>query len=537
MSLPIRPAQFALHFVLAAAALTLAAGTSAAQCPVVPFKLLASDGAPNEFFGTSVAISGTTAIVGVVRDDDNGPGSGSAYLFDITTGLQIAKLLPSDGTAGDRFGESIGISGTTAIVGASWNDDNGANSGSAYLFDITTGLQIAKLLPSDGAPNELFGDSVAISGTTAIVGASHDDDNGFASGSAYLFDITTGLQIAKLLASDGGSLDEFGTSVAINGGTAIVGAMWDADNGANSGSAYLFDITTGLQIAKLLSSDVAVSDFFGGSVAISDTTAIVGALGNDDNGQQSGSAYLFDITTGLQIAKLLPSNGAALDRYGYSVAISGTTAIVGAIGDDDNGLQSGSAYAFCVFSGFADFCSGDGGDQMGCTNCPCGNNAVPGTTGGCLNSVARSARLWATGDTSVSLPPGSTDDLRFSLTDAPGGSFCILNSGDAVAPGNPMNPCFGMESGLRSLSYDGFRCVVANERRHGGRPADSNGAVGFTNNPWGGEAGPNKGIAQVGSGYVSGQTRYFAVVYRDNVALSCMRGLNTSQAVEAVFTP
>ncbi|MEE8153477.1 MAG: FG-GAP repeat protein, partial [Phycisphaerales bacterium] len=117
-------------------------------------------------------------------------------------GDQLFKLLADDGAAGDIFGWSVSISSDTAIVGSPSNDDNGASSGCAYLFDSTTGQQLFKLLPNDGAALDAFGNSVAISGTTAIVGAVGDDDNGTSSGSAYLFDTTTGDQIAKLLADD-----------------------------------------------------------------------------------------------------------------------------------------------------------------------------------------------------------------------------------------------------------------------------------------------------------------------------------------------
>ena len=99
------------------------------------FKLLPKDGAAEEFFGRSVAISGATAIVGAYWHDDNGFYSGSAYLFDTSTGAQIAEILPNDGAVGDEFGVSVAISGATAIVGAFLDDDNGGNSGSAYLFD------------------------------------------------------------------------------------------------------------------------------------------------------------------------------------------------------------------------------------------------------------------------------------------------------------------------------------------------------------------------------------------------------------------
>src|SRR5512136_1022298 len=99
------------------------------------------------------------------------------------------KLLPSDGATGDIFGRSISISGDTAVVGAHCNDDNGADAGSAYVFirSGTTWTQQAKLLALDGASNDYFGWSVAIDGNTAIIGATGDDDNGAASGSMYVF--------------------------------------------------------------------------------------------------------------------------------------------------------------------------------------------------------------------------------------------------------------------------------------------------------------------------------------------------------------
>lgn len=263
------------------------------------FKLLADDGAANDHFGGTVAISGTTAIVGAYFDDDNGTDSGSACLFNTTTGQQIAKLLPDHGAAEDLFGRSVAISGTTAIVGAFQDDDDGTDSGSAYLFDTTTGQQFAKLLPDDGTANNLFGWSIAISGTTAIVGAWRDVDDGTDSGSAYLFDTTTGQQITKLLPNDGGPNDEFGDSVSISGTTAIVGAPYDnvgcpEDPSCWPGSAYLIDVTTGQQFYKLTAADGAHLDQFGISVAISGTTAIGGAILGADNGTVSGSAYLFD---------------------------------------------------------------------------------------------------------------------------------------------------------------------------------------------------------------------------------------------------
>lgn len=316
-------------------------------------KLLSDDGAPGDRFGYSVAISGTTAVVGAHADDnDNGSGSGSVYLFDTFTGQQIAKLVPNDGDLFDSFGISVAVSGTTAVIGVPNDDEAGTNSGSAYLFDTVSGEQIAKLIRFDGAEDDRFGISVAISGTTVVVGVYKDDDSGVDSGSAYLYEVGTFVPIAKLVPDDGAAEDRFGISVAISGTTVVVGADKDDDIHSNAGAAYLFDTVTGQQIAKLLPSDGWREDRFGNSVAISGTTAIVGASRADtDDGLGAGSAYLFDTVTGEQIAKLLPNDGAEHDRFGISVAISGNTAVVGADYDDDNGIYSGSAYLFDTISG------------------------------------------------------------------------------------------------------------------------------------------------------------------------------------------
>lgn len=343
--------------VLGAAMMAIGALPGSAQALTLneSTKLLPSDGAPNDRFGMCVAISGTMASVGAWHNNDNGPYAGTSYLFDATTGSQAAKLTPLDPSEYDDFGYSVSIDGNITIVGAVGDDDNGESSGSAYLFNVSTGSQIAKLTASDGAAYDIFGRSVSISGNTAIVGAYRDEDNGHASGSAYVFrDQGAGSwsQIAKIIASDGEINDSFGRSVSIDGDTAIIGAMWDGDNGYQSGSAYVFhDDGSGnwLEMAKLTPFDGAAGDQFGSSVAISGDTAIVGATGDSNAGPNPGSAYIFqDDGSGnwLQIAKLIASDAAVYDGFGASVSIDGDTVIIGASHDDDSGSGSGSAYLF-----------------------------------------------------------------------------------------------------------------------------------------------------------------------------------------------
>ena len=319
-------------------------------------KLTASDGAVGDFAGISVAISGDTALVGASSADDAGIASGAAYVFvrSGTIWTEQAKLVPGDAATGDLVGFSVDLSGDTAVVAARGDDDAGNFSGSAYVFvrTGTTWTQQAKLTASDAAGFDFFGSAVAISGDTIVAGALGDDDAGSVSGSAYVFvrSGTSWTEQAKLTASDGAAVDIFGSSVAINGDTAIAGARLHDDAGTNSGSAYVFvrSGTTWTEQTKLVPSDAAANDFFGFLVAISGDTAVVGAPLDDDDGSSSGSAYFFERTgsTWTEQSKLTTSDAASNDQFGWSVAITGDTAVVGAVTDDDGGDDSGSAYVF-----------------------------------------------------------------------------------------------------------------------------------------------------------------------------------------------
>ena len=313
-------------------------------------KLLATDGEAGDRPGFSVAVSGDTAVVGAPHDSDNGGVSGSAYVFvrNGTSWDQQAKLVASDGFAGDSFGSSVAVSGNTVVVAAHGNDDNGDFSGSAYVFvrSGTTWSQQAKLLAADGTPLDALGASaLALSGDTVVAGA-HGHPNGDNFGAAYVFvrSGTSWAQQAKLLPTDGEAGDFFGVSVDVSGDTAVVGAFVDGDH---SGSAYVFvrSGTVWSQQAKLLGS--GTTSHFGLSVAVSGDTAVVGG-GDDDGVGGSGAAWVFvrDGTSWSQQAKMLPSDGALGDQFGGRLAVSGDTAVVGASQDDDQGKNSGSAYVF-----------------------------------------------------------------------------------------------------------------------------------------------------------------------------------------------
>ena len=306
-------------------------------------KITAPDGVINTYFGGSVAVSDTTIVVGTRFDDENGSDSGAAYIFN-TDGTYITKIIAPDGAANDYFGHSVAVSDTAIVVGAYLDDDNGDASGSAHIFS-TDGTYVTKITAPDGAANDNFGYSVAVSDTAIVVGARMDDDKGDNSGSAYIFN-TDGTYVTKITAPDGAIGDQFGHSVAVSDTAIVISALFDDDNGDASGSAYIFN-TDGTYITKIIAPDGAAGELFGVSVAVSDTKIVVGAYLDDDNGTGSGSAYIFN-TDGTYVTKITAPDGAAGDRFGGSVAVSDTAVVVGAYFDDDNGENSGSAYIWTV---------------------------------------------------------------------------------------------------------------------------------------------------------------------------------------------
>lgn len=312
-----------------------------------------SDAAPGDYFGGSVALSGDVAVIGAPGDDDHGSGSGSAYVFQNLGGAwtQIAKLTAPDGVAGDYFGVSVGVSGETAVIGAYGDDDHGTYTGSVYVFQRLNGTwtQTARLVASDAAIADFFGKSVSVSGDTIVVGAPRDDDRDVDSGSAYVFQQAGGVwtQMDKLIASDGSAYDYFGGSVAISGDTIVVGAENHRDV---RGAAYIFERVgdTWTQSAALTAVNGAPNSHFGNSVAVSGCTAIVAEDEHYNQWSETGSMHIYQKLNGIwvEISEAFASDGATFDRFGCSVGVSGNTVIVGTKGDDDLGIYSGSAYVF-----------------------------------------------------------------------------------------------------------------------------------------------------------------------------------------------
>ena len=330
-------------------------------------KLNASDGANDDYFGYSVDIDGDTAVVGAYEDyASNLNRSGSAHVFTMGPSgrwSQQAKLIASDPGTGDQFGISVAVDGDTVLVGAQGDNENGVDSGSAYVFTRVSGVwgQTVKLTPSDGAAYDWFGQSVALDGDTAVIGAYHDNPDGVSPtepGSVYIFTRDSSdawSQAAKLTASDGADGDQFGWSVAIDADTIMVGSpKVDVGKYEQAGAAYLFaKPNTGWddanETAKLTASDSGIGDNLGHSVAVDGNVAIAGAPMDDAGGTNAGASYVSARNaSGMwgQFDKLTPSNDRAGDFFGASVAVDGDAAVVGAYAGDDNGSSSGLIYVF-----------------------------------------------------------------------------------------------------------------------------------------------------------------------------------------------
>jgi antitoxin component YwqK of YwqJK toxin-antitoxin module len=285
--------------------------------------------------GTSVAVGPSRIVVGAPLEDSTATDSGTAFVYDIN-GTPIIQIKASDPGASDRFGSSVAVSSNTIVVGSPFDDDAGANSGSAYIYN-TSGNLISKITASDGAAGDVYGSSLSIGSGRLIIGAPGDDSN---KGSAYIYTISGNL-ISKITASDAANNDLYGTSVAAGSGRIVVGAPGDD---SNKGSVYIYN-TSGNLISKITAFDGAAGDQFGYSVSVGSGRIVVGAYLDDDNGSDSGSAYIYDLN-GNFIRKIIGIDTSANDLYGFSVAVGSGRIIVGAPSDRFGTLISGSAYIY-----------------------------------------------------------------------------------------------------------------------------------------------------------------------------------------------
>lgn len=325
-------------------------------------KLAPDDCDPGDRFGSDVELLADTAFIGAPEDDDpNGETGGSVYVFDRDGEAwdQRTKLASEDGDAEDRFGACVTGEGETVLVGA-YNDENGNGNyaGSVYVFerDGGTWTRRNKLVPDDGRAGERFGAGIAIEGTTAIVGAPYqDNDNGDSVGAAYAFERIGGTwtQESKLLPGDVGTNARFGFSIAIEGETALISARGDNSVDVDvTGTTHEYERVKGswTRASTFGPSDADPKDLFGFSVEMEGSRAIVSASREEDStGEAAGASYVYERTPGGWRAhsKLESSYRDSDDRFGWSTAVDEGTVLVGAPGEAVPNLsESGAAYVY-----------------------------------------------------------------------------------------------------------------------------------------------------------------------------------------------
>jgi hypothetical protein len=288
-----------------------------------------------------------------------------AYVFDLRTGKQKSVLKPDDDLfPNDLFGNSISLKGDRVIVGAITAKRGGDSDrpGAAYIFAVEDGKQIFKLVSKDAKHGDVFGCSVAISDSYAVVGASGTATDGLeGSGAAYVFDIRTGKQISVLTVRRPVGGEAFGEAVAIFGDMVVIGAPKDRSLVKGPGAAYLYNVRSGKMLAELKPSDGSGRNFFGGAVGISERLVVVGAvLAESANGKETGAAYVFDSSTGKELAKFSArdlKSGTMLDEdvvdlelgsgFGVSVGVTSDWIVVGSPGNDFKGVTDvGAVYMF-----------------------------------------------------------------------------------------------------------------------------------------------------------------------------------------------
>lgn len=383
-------------------------------------KLSAGDGASGHSYGVSVAVSGDTAVIGAHHATvGSNAQQGAAYVYYRNTGGTdqwglMRKLTAFDGAANDYFGVSVAISTDTVLVGAMGADIDGKNNqGAAYIYRRNAGGQdqwglMKKIVAGDGAAYDYFGGAVAVSGWALAVGADSADISARADqGAAYVFLRNQGGmdfwgQWKKLTASDGADSDYFGGALAFSNDTLVVGA-WGADIASNSGrgAAYIFRRNqAGMdewgQAKKLVAGDGAANDHFGYSAAINAQadTIVIGANTANVGGASRGAAYVFARNQGGgdvwgQAQKLTAFDGAANDSFGHSVSINQNRILVGVSGDDSS---RGAVYRF--------ECNQGGLNQWGWVE------KITAWDGASADNLGLSVSLNEQGDTAVFGAPG-----------------------------------------------------------------------------------------------------------------------------------
>jgi len=340
----------------------------AGATPTVPVQTLNNPApATQDYFGYSVALSGTRVFIGAYQDDVVAPNSGAGYLYDMTSAtptVPVRTVSHAAPAAGNHFGQTVAMSGSLMAVGLPDDDQVGLDAGTVAIFEMnsaTPGTPILVIDSIDVSLNARVGLSLALEGNILVVGAPQSFAGSIRGGQVYVFDLSSATPKTPILTlADPAPVlnDEFGNAVAISGSRIVVGARYEDTGAISTGSAYVFDMSSGtptVPVHILNNPSPAVGDTFGTSVAISGTRVIVGAPYDDTGAVDAGSAYIYDLTSGTPTVPLHTLNNPTpgnSDIFGNAVVIVGNRVVVGSQGNTVGAtVNIGSIHVYDLASG------------------------------------------------------------------------------------------------------------------------------------------------------------------------------------------
>lgn len=320
-----------------------------------PVTFVATDAVDGDLFGTSVAVDGGRIAVGASSTDLERDDVGVVYLFetDADGGVEsVATLKATDGELADAFGTSVALSGDSILVGAPGVVLSELNEGAAYLFerDGEGWSQVARLRRETVGKNDMAGAAVALDGRVAVVGAPGADAAGTDSGVVLVYERgSDGWEKSAALTPESAG-ERFGSAVAVEDDRILVGASGNVPAKDSAGSAYLFERSQERwrQAARLMPSDGTGGDGFGDAVSLAGSRALVGARFADLDGSDEGAAYVFEQRADgwKEVGKLTAPEPSDRDQFGHAVALGGNMALVGAPRVDDPERDTGAVWTF-----------------------------------------------------------------------------------------------------------------------------------------------------------------------------------------------
>ncbi len=434
-------------------------------------KLVANDGKDDDRFGAAVAIHDDTVVVGAPKATFPEDSTGKAYVFTLgSSSWELTdEVVADDGVDGDKFGSSLAFNGKWLVIGAPAGGIGPAsNTGSVYVFEKPGSIwkKEKELTPDKAKNGDDFGRAVALSGYTVLVGAPNNNvgGTGTSKGAAYVFVKDKSWYLSQTLtASDGAAEDGFGTAVALDGDTALIGAPGNDEAAPNGGAVYVFTRSgqDWTETTKLIAS-IQPGDAMGAKVALLGDVALLSAPNDKEKGDSAGAVHVFrhDGGSWMNEQKLVASDGHPNGFFANAVALSGSTAILGSPGDTEKGAHSGSAYVLQLALSNGEPCTHD--DKCHSRLCVqgvcCESEGVCGALGtACIDNTDCASEHCVDG---VCCDSACADPCDACNLDGAEGSCTLLAHGETAQPsclGN--HACDGQSATCPETCADDDDCI------------------------------------------------------------------------------